>query len=237
MKLQIISDTHFGIRPDRLTSFVESLVPGDADVLVLAGDIDVEREALEAVRIITNAVAPLPVVWVHGNHEYYRGTRQRMIEETKRLQRTQTNLHFLDKEIVELAGRRILGTTLWYPDPTRHNWSDYAHIHNFWAWGGSEAGLCRDFIRENLTTGDIVVTHMLPSALCLHPNYIGDPDNVYFIHDMTDLILEREPALWVHGHTHACRDVQIGNTRVVCNPMGYPNETLGSSGILEVIVP
>jgi Icc-related predicted phosphoesterase len=32
------------------------------------------------------------------------------------------------------------------------------------------------------------------------------------------------PALWLHGHIHANRDYQVGSTRVVCNPRGYPGE-------------
>ncbi|WP_210255058.1 hypothetical protein [Bradyrhizobium symbiodeficiens] len=30
------------------------------------------------------------------------------------------------------------------------------------------------------------------------------------------------PALWLHGHVHANRDYQVGATRVVANPRGYP---------------
>ena len=38
------------------------------------------------------------------------------------------------------------------------------------------------------------------------------------------LIEERQPALWVHGHTHDSCDYRVGNTRVICNPRGYENE-------------
>jgi hypothetical protein len=29
---------------------------------------------------------------------------------------------------------------------------------------------------------------------------------------------------FVNGHTHDFIDTVVGNTRVVCNPLGYPNE-------------
>ena len=32
------------------------------------------------------------------------------------------------------------------------------------------------------------------------------------------------PKLWIHGHTHERCDYQLGTTRVVANPLGYPNE-------------
>lgn len=33
--------------------------------------------------------------------------------------------------------------------------------------------------------------------------------------------------LWVHGHMHNASDYVIGDTRVVCNPKGYPGEKNG----------
>ena len=33
--------------------------------------------------------------------------------------------------------------------------------------------------------------------------------------------LERQPALWIHGHMHDPVDVVLGQTRVLCNPAGY----------------
>ena len=38
---------------------------------------------------------------------------------------------------------------------------------------------------------------------------------------MNDFILEHQPRLWIHGHTHESFDYEIGKTRVVCNPRGY----------------
>ncbi len=38
---------------------------------------------------------------------------------------------------------------------------------------------------------------------------------------MDELILKRQPALWVHGHTHDSADYHLGSTHVVCNPFGY----------------
>jgi Icc-related predicted phosphoesterase len=39
--------------------------------------------------------------------------------------------------------------------------------------------------------------------------------------DMDELILEHQPCLWIHGHTHESFDYEIGKTRVICNPRGY----------------
>ena len=43
--------------------------------------------------------------------------------------------------------------------------------------------------------------------------------------DMEDFIHRNNHIkLWVHGHTHSPSDYMVGDTRVVCNPLGYPGE-------------
>lgn len=42
--------------------------------------------------------------------------------------------------------------------------------------------------------------------------------------DLTDVIEDGRPALWVHGHTHDSCDYELGATRIVCNPRGYEDE-------------
>jgi predicted phosphodiesterase len=36
--------------------------------------------------------------------------------------------------------------------------------------------------------------------------------------------MKKPPKLIVHGHTHDPCDYMIGETRVICNPRGYPAE-------------
>jgi hypothetical protein len=36
------------------------------------------------------------------------------------------------------------------------------------------------------------------------------------------MVGDKAPQLRLHGHIHAGRDYQIGNTRIVANPRGYP---------------
>ena len=41
--------------------------------------------------------------------------------------------------------------------------------------------------------------------------------------DMVKVIEDRQPVLWVYGHTHECDDQTIGKTRIISNQLGYPN--------------
>lgn len=68
----------------------------------------------------------------------------------------------------------------------------------------------------------VVVTHHAP-----HPGSL--PDRHAHLawcddSDLTGLIDERGPDLWVHGHVHRHVDYRIGRTRVVCNAHGYVEE-------------
>ena len=42
-----------------------------------------------------------------------------------------------------------------------------------------------------------------------------------FVSDLEARILQWQPQLWLHGHTHDSFDYRIGGTRVVANPRGY----------------
>jgi hypothetical protein len=48
--------------------------------------------------------------------------------------------------------------------------------------------------------------------------------NAFFVCDMTSRIRELLPKLWIHEHTHDRCDYVLAETRVVANPLGYPNE-------------
>lgn len=41
--------------------------------------------------------------------------------------------------------------------------------------------------------------------------------------DMVKVIEDRQPVLWVYGHTHECDDQTIGKTRIISNQLGYPD--------------
>jgi hypothetical protein len=73
--------------------------------------------------------------------------------------------------------------------------------------------------------GDVVITHHLPHQTSTPSFFVGSPLNRFFVaDDAADLVAGAGARLWLHGHTHAPCDYVVGNTRVVCNPRGYPHE-------------
>jgi len=49
----------------------------------------------------------------------------------------------------------------------------------------------------------------------------NDPVTTAFVSDLSEVIDQHQPALWIHGHTHDCFDYRVGATRIACNPEDY----------------
>jgi hypothetical protein len=68
----------------------------------------------------------------------------------------------------------------------------------------------------------VVVTHHAP-----HANSLSDPKmdlRWCYASDLGDLIHQRQPDLWIHGHIHSRADYRLGKTRVICNARGHTEE-------------
>jgi predicted phosphodiesterase len=234
MKLNLLSDLH--LRQGSLP-----LPRNDADVVVLAGDIDRPAEALAWARGFDK-----PVIYVPGNHEHYGDT----VESTLAALRDEadgTGVHVLDRDVVVIGGVRFLGTTLWTDfrlggdgdaraaavrDAVRLI-RDFSRIRR---GAGSDAAFTPDdaaalfeqdarWLRRMLATAcdgpTVVITHHAPSLRSIHPRFAGSPLNACFVSDAEDLLDGGRAALWIHGHTHDSFDYVVNGTRVVCNPRGY----------------
>jgi Icc-related predicted phosphoesterase len=225
MKICVLSDLHLEFRPSAPASraFIETL-PNDCDVLVLAGDIGRPGQSLaEELAIFCDRFHH--VVYVLGNHEYYGLSVAETHDRIAAIQASLPNLHWLDDSAVTIDGQRFIGSTLWFPRHTddRGKWAmtDFTAIRDFDPWVYEKNAESLTYLRCNLQPRDVLVTHHLPSPRSVHPKYADSPLNKFFMCDIERLIVEKEPALALHGHTHESCDYAIGPTRVVCNPYGY----------------
>jgi predicted phosphodiesterase len=245
MKLHVLSDLH--------TEFGEFDPPEtDADIVVLAGDIGVGTTGIEwAGRQFTEK----PVIYVPGNHEYYRHD----IGITDALKSAApANVHVLDRDVYEIDGVRLLGTTLWTDfrlygegDAWFSRQKAKCSIDDFTAIGNegrrftpedsvqlheaSKAWLVRE-LRKTFEGSTVVVTHHLPATPSIASQYRNDPLNPAFASRLEVVIETYRPDLWIHGHTHAACDYEICGTRVVCNPRGYPGESSGRRFLPGLVV-
>lgn len=233
MKLQIASDLHLEFLESRFPGY-RIVEPADADVLVLAGDIHHTTRAIAAF-----ADWPVPVVYVHGNHEAYH-EQYSDLEEKLRAAFTGSNVHYLERDEYVLNGVRFLGCCLWTdyllaPANQRaammeaeQKLSDHRAIRTAQGWFTAEDALCihrqsrawlETKLDERFDGPTVVVTHHGPHPNSVHPRYAGMLLNAAFVSDLTPLVGKAD--LWVHGHVHDSFDYDVSGTRVVANPRGY----------------
>ena len=235
MKLQILSDLHL--------EFGEVSVPRtDADVVILAGDIDVGVSGLAWAR---NCFPDCPVIYILGNHEFYKNSMPELTEALKG-EAEGTNIHVLENGAVEIKGYTFLGCTLW---------TDFQLSGDPKAAMETAEGMMTDFrvirfgpknrplraldtqrmhgrsvvwLRGELAQSDpartIVVTHHSPSGRSESPQYANSPLKPAFSSDLDSLVEQSRVPLWIYGHTHYNTDYRIGTTRVLTNQRGYPHE-------------
>jgi predicted phosphodiesterase len=231
LNIQLASDLHLELHRDGGASFIQSMDPEGVDVLILAGDITSLRFFTQTQELLKSIAAKYPkVLYVPGNHELWRQTPAEALRVLYAASEGISNLSILNNQVISIDGRRFLGGTMWFPqwsplyDYAATQMNDFTQIVDFYPWVVQENAKFKSFLQNNLKEGDIVVTHYLPSKRSVSPRYQGSPTNSFFMCEMDQIILDRSPALWVHGHTHDSCDYQFSKTRIVCNPFGYPKD-------------
>jgi Icc-related predicted phosphoesterase len=228
MKALIASDLHFEFHKDAGKAFVESLP--DADVLVCAGDLCDARGICAALKLLASKYPH--VVFTFGNHEFYYRSIPIVRHDVARIEKIVNEddrygqLHVLDNSTCTIEGQRFVGTTLWFRYEPGHaliarNMNDFHVILDFSSSVYEENERALAFLQETVTSDDVVVTHHLPAEASVSPRYVGHKLTTFFLCDVEEFIQERQPKIWVHGHTHDSCDYVIGTTQVLCNPFGY----------------
>jgi UDP-2,3-diacylglucosamine pyrophosphatase LpxH len=230
MRIQPISDLHLEFDEDHGARFAQSL-PVVGDVLVLAGDILPIRRAVHVREMLGWFCHRFPrVLYVPGNHEYYKTTPALASDLLRTCSQDFENLSVLDAGVAEIGGRRFVGATLWFPltedeDIYRRFIADFALIQDFVPWVHQTHAAHLEFLERTVRPDDVVITHHVPHPRSIAPQFHRDPLNRFFVAEDTTPLLERSGVpLWIHGHTHTSFDYRVGPTRVVCNARGYPAE-------------
>jgi predicted phosphodiesterase len=238
MKLQIMSDIH--------NEFARYEPPEvDADVTILAGDIDTEGAGVAWAR----ETFARPVIYVPGNHEYYSNqkTVQKINAEMK-ASAAGSKVHVLLDEALVIGDVRFLCGTLWtdfrlYGNPVlaaelaRQGMADYRFSRiaddaaekdrvrmmrpmDTYSWHCATRAFLGRNLAQPFDGKTVVVTHHAPARRCIPARFKGDGLSACFASDLEALM---GPAvdLWAYGHTHEARDMSIRGTRVVCNQRGY----------------
>ncbi|OYD93727.1 phosphoesterase [Nostoc sp. 'Peltigera membranacea cyanobiont' 210A] len=234
MKIHILSDLHLEFQPFNIPDM-------NTDIVVLAGDIDLRERGIKwAIQNIPNK----PVIYVLGNHEYYGSAYPRLVEKLKDYS-LGTNVHVLENDLVTIEGINFLGCTLWtdfklFGEPRMAGveasqvMNDYKKIRLSPQYSKlrtiDTALICKKSVNwlKNTLSGlsgkTIIISHHAPSVKSIPFQYKEDILSAAYASNLDTLVEESGALLWIHGHIHNQLDYQIGLTRVICNPRGYPDE-------------
>lgn len=233
MKLQIYSDLHL-----EFARFEP--VPIDADVVILAGDIDIKSRGVKW----ANEVFQCPVIYVCGNHEYYGGHISRTLRKMK--DAALPHVHVLENEMLIFNDTRFLVTTAW----TDYSATGDVVAAKRVAWDSmydflviradldyrrlrpddlvAKSMRARSWLTQELGKPfdgkTVVVTHHAPALDHLGDDHTGHLAAAY-ANDWSELLSKAD--LWIHGHTHFAADFLKSGCRVVSNPRGYPGQSTG----------
>jgi Icc-related predicted phosphoesterase len=215
---------------------------------VVAGDIHVKGPARSIAWLAEHVCPHMPVVFVAGNHEYYHAGYTESLARGREVAGEIENLHFLENGEVTIHGVVFAGATLWTDFELMGHRPFVVHYCELMMNDYDEIALTRNhrrvklrvphtvkfhresrrfiegFLNRHGGSRTVVVTHHAPSRYSIAPRFVNDISSAAFASDLAALILERGPAVWVHGHVHERFDYKLGKTRVFCNPRGYPGE-------------
>lgn len=233
MKISIYSDLH-----NEFSKFIPPLSSKDAELIILAGDIDKGDQGILWARQQWPAQH---IIYVAGNHEFY-GQERNGVLKSLRAVATEHNVHFLENDEVFIDGIRFIGCTLWtdfklFGDDLQQTCmreaqsglNDFSLIKegqskflpesSLVLFNESYAFLKRKLLSEHYAGKTVVITHHLPSMLSVAYKYKEDLLSACFASNLDDLFGSAH--IWTHGHTHESFDYEVKGTRVICNPRGY----------------
>ncbi len=231
MKIQVISDLHqeFGIT---------ELDFKQADLVIFAGDTNIGTKGIEWIK---NQVTQVPVIYILGNHEYYKGSYPKTLNKIREAAKD-SNIFVLENESIELEGIKFHGATLWtdfslFGDPVTNGMlcqdkmNDYRMIRRDPSYSKMRSidtfklhQQSRKWLEESLAGSNarnIVITHHAPSIQSVPEAWKEDYLSAAYASDLEDLVRNYQPEYWIHGHIHTPASYSIGITKVICNPHGY----------------
>ncbi len=236
MKIQYMSDLHLEFW-ENSRYLKNNELPVTGDVLVLAGDIF----------YLKDRVAPLTKFWkwasenyrqvliVPGNHEYYNYSD--VIDRGMQWQwMFKDNVGYYQNQVVRIDDTDFILSTLWSkinPADEYFVWkgmNDFRQIkYNGKLLNTEEFNqmhdYCIEFIRKSITESTakhiVVVTHHLPTFGVVAPCHKGSVLNSAFANKYGNMIADSKIDAWIYGHSHTNIDIEIGQTKVLCNQMGY----------------
>lgn len=245
MKLLVYSDLHLDHGPFNPVLPDGNRVDDEADLVVLAGDID---NGIKGIRWARETFPNKAVVYVLGNHEFYGGHWDRTLDKARELA-TQHEVNLLENDSLKVGEITFLGASMWTDfrlfgedrftafAEARARMNDYRQIkisrsaELYWVKSkhlipdltSRRHRSSLEWLDSQLDGADpqntVIISHHAPHLNSIPPEYKEDILSCCYASDLSSYMGKAK--FWIHGHVHDSVDYELHGTRVISNPRGY----------------
>ena len=236
MKVQFASDLHLEFYGNA-TYLARNPFKAVGDVLVLAGDTMPlkEYDSYSRHRFFDWCADNYRQTFlVPGNHEYYRDDLQEYPDSW--MKDLRPNVWMCENKSFLIDDTEFILSTLWSHIPGK-DWpalqrgmTDFHLIRYgrklltqsvYNAMHERDLAFIKDAVSKSRAAHKVVVTHHVPTRLCVAPEFEGSALESGFTVDLTEYIESSGIDLWVYGHSHRSITRKVGDTLVTSNQIGY----------------
>jgi DNA repair exonuclease SbcCD nuclease subunit len=239
MNIQYASDLHLE-RPENREEINKNPLIPSSDVLILAGDIlEISPESLSSPFFDYLEKEFKQVFLIPGNHEFYEGfdIADSLPEMDLEIR---PNVRMINNKVIRIEDVDFIFSTLWSEITSlSRDVIEYFSDFNYCHFGGKYLTpqsytrahkICLQFLKDSFkqkSNKRVVITHHLPSPLCLSDDFKYHHMNQLFYSDLTDLVKSSGAEYWIFGHSHInAAPVRIGSTTMLSNTLGYKNSEM-----------
>ena len=236
MRIQYVSDLHLEF-PDNTRWIAEHPLEVCGEVLLVAGDSGYVNMPDYAHHPFWRWASEhyKQVIIALGNHEFYQFADLADFPDGLEGE-VYPNVHYYYNSVVSIGDVDIIVSTLWArisPENmyyTEHGVSDFYRImyhgHRLSAPDfNAEHERCLSFLKNAVENSHaktkIVLTHHVPTELCVAPEFRGSLINGAFTVELGNYIANADIDYWVYGHSHRNIEAEIAGTKIISNQLGY----------------
>ena len=240
MRIWFLSDLHH----HSSWPFEPPAVAPACDAIVIAGDSgeEMSRKAIPWTAETFGRYGK-PVLYVPGNHDFYGANISYEVRKAHLVAEHHKIILLAQGEFVVIGDVRFVGATLWTDYAlgawghqaeleAMRNMSDFRYIR----FGSSyqkarpkeiidihyqHRGRIEQVLATPFDGPTVVISHHAPLERSLQNGRQEGPLDAAYASDLTAMIEQYRPEVWLHGHVHVSHNYVHGNTRVRSNPRGY----------------
>lgn len=186
------------------------------------------------------------VIYVMGNHEHYDNSFSHTAQNLRSQFKAAglKNFVLLEKDTIEVEDAIFFGATMWTSfrngDPQVMSYAhgymnDYKCIYVMTPYGEKTlltpdvtAAQCKitldklkKFALLETDKKKVLVTHHAPCSMSIDVRWRANMSNDAYYEDISDILLDSNIRVAVHGHIHQPVCYALGDTYVTSNPRGY----------------